>query len=413
MKESGTRYSNALLAALPKTDLHCHLDGSLRIETLIELARERSVALPSETESGLRELVFKDQYRDLPDYLHGFAYTCAVLSDEEALERVAYELGQDCLGEGVRYLEVRFAPHLHVRDGLDIATVLSAVDRGLDRVRREHEATPGVAQEGEPPFRYGLICCAMRMFTSGFGPYFRDLLQVLPQWPVKEVYGIASVSLARTVVDARDRLGLPIVGFDLAGAESGHPAHDHAEAYAYCHQHFLKKTVHAGEAYGPESIFEAITLLSADRIGHGTHLYAHEQVEVEDPHRYVRQLSEYIADRRILIEVCITSNMQTMPDLRRVQDHPLGRMVADRLSVTLCTDNRLISQTTVTNELRRVVDAFDLTPAELRNMILHGFKRSFFPGSYKEKRAYVRKIIDCYDRIALQHGLPQVERGHL
>ncbi|MEQ1565366.1 MAG: adenosine deaminase family protein [Myxococcota bacterium] len=405
-------WSDALLRALPKTDLHCHLDGSLRLSTLIELARERKVALPSETESGLRELVFKDQYRDLPDYLHGFAYTCGVLTDEEALERVAFELGEDCLAEGVRYLEVRFAPQLHVRAGtLDIRRILAAVDRGLDRVRRAHEATPGVQSGGEPPFRYGLICCAMRMFTGGFGPYFRGLLEALPYWPVKKVYGIASLSLARAVIDARDRFGLPVVGFDLAGAEAGHPAHDHVEAYDYCHSHFLKKTVHAGEAYGPESIFEAITRLNADRIGHGTHLYAVDQVEDEDPSRYVRQLSEYIADRRILIEVCITSNLQTMPELRRVQDHPLGRMVAERQSVTLCTDNRLVSNTTVSRELRLALDAFQISPTTLRNMILHGFKRSFFPGSYTEKRAYVRTVIDYYDRVAAQHGLPPAPRG--
>ncbi len=407
----GSQYSDSLLAALPKTDLHCHLDGSLRLGTLIELARERGVVLPSETPEGLRELVFKEQYRDLPDYLHGFAYTCAVLTDAEALERVAYELGQDCLEEGVRYLEVRFAPQLQIREGLDLSQVLAAVDRGLERVSREHRNSEGVRDHGEPDFRYGLICCAMRMFTPGFGPYFGDLLGALPHWPVKQVYGVASLTLARGVIDARDRLGLPIVGFDLAGAEAGHPAHDHVDAYAYAHRHFLKKTVHAGEAYGPESIFEAITRLNADRIGHGTHLYATDQVEDEDPQRYVRNLSEYIGDRRILVEVCITSNMQTMPDLRRVEDHPLGRMIDDRLSVTLCTDNRLVSSTTVTQELRRMVDAFDIPPSELRNTILHGFKRSFFPGSYTEKRAYVRRVIDFYDRVAAEHGLPQVTRG--
>jgi len=404
-------YARQLLAELPKTDLHCHLDGSLRLETLIELAKERGVSLPSQTPEGLREQVFKESYRDLPDYLHGFSYTCAVLTDAEALERVAYELGMDCLSEGVRYLEVRFAPQLHVRPGLDVAGVLAAVDRGLDRVRREHEASDAVKNEGEPPFRFGLICCAMRMFTGGFGPYFRDLLSVLPNWPAKQVYGVASLSLARAVVDARDRLGLPVVGFDLAGAEAGHPAHDHVEAYGYAHRHFLKKTVHAGEAYGPESIFEAITRLNADRIGHGTHLYAVDQVVDDDPQRYVRQLSEYIADRRITVEVCVTSNMQTMPNLRHVEDHPVGRMVQDRLSVTLCTDNRLVSRTTVTQELGRVTDAFPLSPPELRNMILHGFKRSFFPGSYKEKRSYVRKVIDFYDRVAARHGLPLVTRG--
>jgi len=402
-------FTNDLLTALPKTDLHCHLDGSIRLETLIELAREREVELPSDTAEGLRKLVFKETYRDLPDYLHGFAYTCAVLTDPEALERVAFELGEDCLAEGVCYLEVRFAPQLHVRPGLSIADVLAAVDRGLARARRNHEATDAVRSRKAPPFRYGIICCAMRMFTGAFGPYFDTLLKVLPNWPVKEVYGVASLSLARNVVEARDRLGVPVVGFDLAGAEAGHPASDHMEAYDYCHRHFLKKTVHAGEAYGPESIFQGITKLHADRIGHGTHLYGVNQVQVEDPHRYIRQLSQYIADRRILMEVCITSNMQTMPELRRVQQHPFGRMVEDRLSVTLCTDNRLVSQTTVSRELALATEAFKMNSAELRRVILHGFKRSFFPGTYREKRDYVRHVIDYYDQVATDHGLPQAE----
>ena len=172
-----------LLAALPKSDLHCHLDGSLRLQTLIELARDANVALPSETPDGLRATVFKDTYRDLPDYLHGFAYTCAVLRDEAALERVAYELGVDCLAENTCYLEVRFAPQLLVRPGLDVDRILLAVDRGLDRARREHEATDAVRRGEAPPFRYGIIACAMRMFTRGFGPYYADLLDALPAGP--------------------------------------------------------------------------------------------------------------------------------------------------------------------------------------------------------------------------------------
>jgi adenosine deaminase len=404
-------YNESLLRALPKTDLHCHLDGSLRLTTLIELAKERGVHLPSETPEGLKELVFKESYRDLPDYLHGFAYTCAVLTDADALERVAYELGQDCLAEGVRYLEVRFAPQLHIRPNLSMDEALSAVDSGLRRVQREHEASDAVKSRNEPPFRYGIIACAMRMFSAGFAPYFAQLLEVLEDWPVKKVYGVASLSLARSIVDARDRLGIPVVGFDLAGAEAGHPASDHREAYRFVHRNFMKKTVHAGEAYGPESIFQAITKLNADRLGHGTHLYSADQVEVDDPQRYVRQLSEYIADRRVTLEVCVTSNMQTMPELRRVEDHPLGRMIQDRLSITLCTDNRLVSATTVTQEIQKATQAFPVSPAELRNIILHGFKRSFYPGSYIEKRKYVRQVIDYYDSIAFEHGLPKTVRG--
>lgn len=404
--------TDALLRALPKSDLHCHLDGSLRLETLIELARERSVKLPAETPEGLRDLVFKDTYRDLPEYLHGFAYTCAVLTDTEALERAAYELGQDCLAEGVCYVEVRFAPQLHVRAGVSVADVLKAVDKGLDRARREHERSVAVTENGHPPFRYGLITCAMRNFSAGFSPYYRGLFEALgTHWPLKEVYGIASQTLVREVIEARDRLGIPVVGFDLAGAEAGHPASDHKRAYDYAHRHFLKKTVHAGEAYGPESIFQAITLLHADRVGHGTHLFRLDLVRADDPVRYVRQLAEYIADRRITLEVCITSNLQTLPELRRVEDHPLGRMIDERLSVTLCTDNRLVSNTTVSRELRLAVDAFKLQPSHLRNVVLHGFKRSFYAASYREKRAYVRQVIDHYDRVAAEHNLPAVRRG--
>lgn len=402
-------YPEAFLQAIPKTDLHLHLDGSLRLGTLIELARERQVKLPSETPEGLLELVFKEQYRDLPDYLHGFAYTCAVMIDEEALERVAFELAEDCLAEGVSYIEVRFAPQLHTRGELDTARVIAAVDRGLDRARRAHDASEAVKSGEVLPFHYGIITCAMRMFTKAFAPYFANLLSALDSWPSSEVYGVASTSLARAVVEARDRHGLPIVGFDLAGAEHGHPASEHQKAFTFAKRHFLKTTVHAGEAYGPESIFQAITNLNADRIGHGTHLYAAEQVEAEiqDPERYVRQLAEYIADRRITLEVCVTSNMQTMPSLRRVQDHPFGRMVRDRLSVTLCTDNRLVSRTSVTNELQQACQAFDLTPKQLRSIVIHGFKRSFFPGGYGEKRAYVRRAIDTYDRVAREHDLNQ------
>lgn len=401
-----------LVRALPKSDLHCHLDGSLRLTTLIELAQARGVKLPSYTPEGLMELVFKESYRDLPDYLHGFAYTCGVLRDEEALERVSYELAQDCLAEGTLYLEVRFAPQLLTHADLSVEQVLRAVDRGLNRARAEHEATPGVKSGEVPPFRYGIIACAMRMFSKGFGPYYADLLRILDRSPTPEVYGTASMTLARQVVDLRNRLGLPIVGFDLAGAEAGHPASDHIQAYQYVHRHFMKKTVHAGEAYGPESIFQAITKLNADRIGHGTRLFEFENVEdAEDPRRYVQQLAEYIADRRIVLEVCVTSNMQTMPHLRRVEDHPIARMVKERLSVTICTDNRLISRTDSTTELLKVANAFHFNPAELRNIVLHGFKRSFFAGSYLEKRAYVRKVIDYYDKVARAHGIAAAGRG--
>ncbi len=399
-----TEITRELLLALPKTDLHVHLDGSLRLGTLIALARDRGVALPSETEEGMNELVFKPSYASLGEYLAGFAYTCAVLRDEEALEQVSYELAWDNIDEGVRYIEVRFAPQLHMGDGMSFDQVLSAVDRGLARARREHEA------RGEgPPFRYGIIVCALRMFTPAFSAWYAQLSGLLSTAPQTSLYATASLELARAAVRARDRLGLPIVGFDLAGQEDGYPAHNHRAAFEYAHQSFLKKTVHAGEAYGPESIFEAITALNADRIGHGYHLFSPELIgpNVRDPERYTRDLAAYIADRRLTIEVCITSNLQTNPSIGHVSQHALARMLESRLSVSICTDNRLVSHTTVTDELQLALGSFPLSIKELRNLLIYGFKRSFYPGSYAEKRAWVRQIIDYYDAVAAAHGLDQ------
>ena len=170
--------SNEFLAAIPKTDLHVHLDGSLRISTLIELAREYNVELPSYTEEGLRELVFKDRYNNLGEYLKGFQYTVGVLQSEVALERCAYELAIDNQVEGVRYIEVRFAPQLHVHRHLSAMTVLRAVDRGLAKAQSEFNQRPSVKEGKEPEFHYGIICSALRMFKRGFSEYYTNLLGV-------------------------------------------------------------------------------------------------------------------------------------------------------------------------------------------------------------------------------------------
>ncbi len=391
-----------LIKKLPKSDLHLHLDGSLRVETLIDLARTRGVVLPSDTPEGLNELVFKPHYANLGEYLHGFAYTCSVLQDVEALERTAYELAWDNIDEGVRYIEVRLAPQLHVNENTTTEQVLQAVNAGLERAKREHRLSEAVAVRGEPPFEYGIIVCAMRMFTSGFGWYFKHLERVTSELDEKRRFSIASLQLAQTAVKCRDELGLPIVAFDLAGQEAGYPAEDHAEAYRYAHEHFLKKTVHAGEAYGPESIFQAITALHADRIGHGYHLFRPDLItskHVYDPEGYVRALAQFIADRRITIEVCITSNLQTNPEIKTVENHALRQMIDARLSCTLCTDNRLVSHTSMTQEIELALQGLELGTQSLRDLIIYGFKRSFYPGDYREKRAYVRKIVNYYDEL--------------
>lgn len=391
--------SDALIAALPKTDLHVHLDGSLRVPTLIELARERKVQLPSTTEEGMNDLVFKTAYRDLGEYLAGFAWTCAVMQDAEALERIAYEFALDNWAEGVRYVEVRFAPQLHQHTGLDCRQVLVAVNRGMERATKMVNA--GLPADALP-FRYGLIVCALRAFNEQASSWYGNLLRALAKSPRRKVFALASLELAREAVWARDEAGIPVVGFDLAGQEDGYPAQDHVEAYDFAHANFLAKTVHAGEAYGAESIFQAITTLHADRIGHGYLLFSPERIrdpKIVDREGYARRLAEFIADRRITMEVCITSNLQTNPTIGIARHHALRRMLDHRLSVTICTDNRLVSHTSVSNELKIAVAECAVDHRRLRDIVIHGFKRSFFPGSYLEKRAYVRKAIDAYDAV--------------
>src|SRR3990172_6318726 len=262
-----------LVRRLPKTDLHVHLHGSLRLGSLVELARERKVALPSETPEGLEALVFRPRYASLAEYLEGFRYTVGVLQDAEALERAAYELAEDCQADGVRYVEVRFAPQLHVRPGFEVPDVVRAVDRGLRRAALAFNARPEVAQGQEPPFAAGILLCAMRFFRPEFSLGFRRFFETLPEASEREIQQAASLEVARAAARLKNEEGLLVVGIDLAGQEKGYPAEDHANAHQIAHEAFLGKTVHAGEDYGPESIFQAIGDLHADRIGHGTWLF--------------------------------------------------------------------------------------------------------------------------------------------
>jgi len=276
------------------------------------------------------------------------------------------------------------------------------VAKGFDRAKKEINQKPEIKSGEKPPFEYGIIGCALRMFTEEYSPYYRNLFNMHPDMPDNERFVIASLDLVRAIIKARDELGIPIVGIDLAGAEKGYPAEIHKQAYDVAHKNFLKKTVHAGEAYGPASIFQAITDCHADRIGHGTHLFNDNLVELPSAHarkRYVQALSQYIADRRVTIETCLTSNMQTTPSMKKLSQHPFKQMLEGRLSTTFCTDNRLISRTTVTNEIELALKNFDISPNRLKNIIIYGFKRSFYPGNYLEKRKYMRKIIDYYESV--------------
>jgi len=402
-------FTDQFIKEMPKTDLHLHLDGSLRLNTLIELAKKDKIELPSYTEEGLRELVFKDKYNSLLEYLHGFMYTCAAMRRAENLERVSYELAIDNQKEGVRYIEIRFAPQLHV-DNADVTmkVVLESVNKGLARAEKEFNSRPEVVNKEEPPFKYGIITCAMRMFGQSFSPYYNNFFSLHRYSEPMEVIRMGALELAKAVVRIRDEEGIPIVGFDLAGQEAGYPASDFVEAYNYVHKNFMHKTVHAGEAYGAESIFQAITDLHADRIGHGYYMFDETKVtapEIQNKEAYVNRLSSYVAEQRTTVEVCLTSNLQTNPEIKDIKDHSIKKMLEKRFSVTFCTDNRLISNTTVCKELRLAVDNFSIRPKDLKNIVLYGFKRSFYPGPYSERRQYVRQVMNYYDKIAKKHGV--------
>jgi len=407
-----TSYPAAFIREMPKADLHLHLDGSLRIPTLIESAKKLGVTLPSFTETGLREQVFKDTYGSLTEYLHGFQYTCAVLRDLEILEQVSYELAVDCQEEGVNYIEPRFAPQLLMDSerGLTLEAVVDAAAKGFERAKQEYNRRSEVRSGEKPEFHYGMILCAMRKFgPKGYSPFYSRIFETLEYSKEMEVIRVGALQLVKAAVKIRDEKNLPIVGIDLAGQEDGYPPGKFKEVYAYAHKHFLHKTVHAGEAYGAESIFQAITDCYADRIGHGYYLFDENKVVDEsilNRKKYVDDLASTIADKRIMIEVCLTSNLQTNPTLKDIRNHPFKQMQENRMATTLCTDNRLVSNTTVTREYEIATQHFEIPVKRLKDLVAYGFKKSFFPGRYYEKREYAKTCMQYFDRVAAKHRVP-------
>jgi adenosine deaminase len=366
--------------------------------------------------------VFSGRYDTLEDYLVGFKYTCAVMQTAESLERIAYEFGCDNYDEGVRYFEVRFAPQLHASidstQNLDIEQVIQSVNKGLLRAKIEfnedrdsRELTLKALGEPyvpEPIYDYGIIVSAMRLFSPELSRYYHALLSIHPYIPYRRVASLASETLVRVAKKCRDDLGIPVVALDVAGAENGFQNSVHKEAFDLAHSFFLNKTVHAGEAYGPESIKQAVRDLHAERIGHGYHLFSEELVvdeeNAKDKAGYIRQLVKYVCDRRINVEVCLTSNLGTMPHLL-LKDHAISKMLAHGVSVSLNTDNRLMSDTTMVQEIRKAVDTFNIPPSQLKTIIMNGFKRSFYAGSYYDRRQYVRSVGRYYDYLVKKYGI--------
>lgn len=403
-------YTPEFIFEMPKSDLHLHLDGSLRIPTLIEMAKKNNIKMPSYTEEGLRETVFKSHYANLGEYLHGFQYTCAALRDLENIERAAYELAVDNQKENVIYIEPRFAPQLMMDadNGLTMESVMIAADKGLARAKKEYNNRPEVKDGSLPEFNYGIISCAMRQFgPKGFSPYYTNFYKMMEYSREKEVLKEAALQMVKAVVKLRDEKDLPIVSIDLAGREDGYPAGIFKDVYDYAHKNFMHKTVHAGEAYGAESIFQAITDCYADRIGHGYYLFDENKITdpaVTDKKKYLADLISFVADKRTTIEVCLTSNLQTNPEIKSIKDHNFKHMLANRMSVTICTDNRLVSDTTVSREFQLAVDNFDIPVKHLKDIVAYGFKKAFYHGQYIDKRNWAKKVVQHFDKVAKKHG---------
>jgi adenosine deaminase len=337
-----------LLRALPKTDLHVHLDGSLRPSTLLELAAQQGAELPFRSSRELAAAFARlASGVSLPEYLKAFDWTLRVLQDRASVERVAFELAEDAHAENVRYMEVRYCPALHTRKRrLSMEESVEAVRAGLRRAERAY----GI--------RTGTIICGIRHLSPRLSLRLADL--------------------------AVAYYGRGVVGFDLAGAEKDYPAKAHRRAFNHVLKHHINVTVHAGEAFGAASIDQAIRYCGAHRIGHGTRL------------REDKGVLAYVRDHRIPLEMCLTSNVQTGA-VRRMASHPFRKYLEAGLRVTVNTDNRLVSSTTMTTELERAVAAFRLTPADVRYVLINGFKSAFLP--YEEKGALLRSALGEMDRV--------------
>ncbi len=349
--------SREFIHKLPKTDLHVHLDGSMRIETIFDLAKQQNIELPAETPEELEKLICCDQECDsLVEYLRGFDVTLSVLQTEEALFRAAYELAEDAAEENIRYMEVRYSPILHVKEGLKLTQISDAVICGLREAEKKYN------------IRTGVIICGIRNMDP-----------------------TTSLELAKLAVAYKNR---GVIGFDLAGAEYDHPAKHHKEAFYLALNNNINITIHAGEAYGPESIHQALHYCGTHRIGHGTRL-------VEDG-----DLLNYVNDHRIPLEVCVKSNLQTK-SVENIRAHPLTFYVDYGLRVTLNTDNRLISKTNLTDEYMLVIKEFKLKYTELKNIIINGFKSSFLP--YRQKVVLLNRALKEMEELERQELNLKVE----
>jgi adenosine deaminase len=347
------KLTKELLRTLPKVLLHDHLDGGVRPQTVIELAKESGYKkLPTTNPKELAVWFHRGATRgSLPLFLEGFEHTCGVMETEEALERVAYETMEDMKKDGVVYLETRFAPVFHTGKGLHLETIVQAVLRGLERGKKDFSV------------EYGLILCAMRHRKPS-----------------------DSQEIAELAVDFRNK---GVVGFDLAGEEGGYPPKKHVDAFHYIQRENFNITIHAGEAFGKESIWQAIQWCGAHRIGHATRLI--EDMKVKDGNVLnMGTLAQYVLDKRIPLEICLTSNLHTGA-VKDLKDHPFGILHHYKFRLTLNTDDRLMSNITLTDEYHTAAEVFDLNLDDLEKLTINAMKSAFLP--YRNRIAVIYDVI--------------------
>jgi len=344
--------SEETIRSVPKVLLHDHLDGGLRPGTVAELAKAQNYKeLPTSDPEELGDWFHQLAYSgSLVEYLKGFEHTCAVMQTKTALERVAYEMMEDMKNDGVCYVETRFAPVYHLKGELHLDDAVKAVLNGLEKGKKDF----GVG--------YGLILCGMRNMTD-------------------------TLEIAELAVNFRD---WGVVGFDLAGEEGGYPPKKHIDAFHFIQRANFNITIHAGEAFGKESIWQAIQWCGAHRIGHATHL--REDMIVDEKGNAIRfgDLAQYILDKRIPLEICLSSNLHTGA-IDKIENHPFGILFKEKFRVTINTDDRLMSDTTLTKEFMAAVKYFNLTFDDIEKITINSMKSSFI--HYDERLKYIYDII--------------------
>ncbi|MEW2487096.1 adenosine deaminase [Streptomyces sp. NPDC048411] len=340
----------------PKVLLHDHLDGGLRPGTIVDLARDAGYEALPETEPDKLGIWFREaaDSGSLERYLETFAHTCAVMQTREGLFRVAAECAEDLAADGVVYAEVRYAPEQHLESGLTLEEVVEAVNEGF----REGERR---ARRDGNRIRVGALLTAMR-------------------------HAARALEIAELANRYRDQ---GVVGFDIAGAEAGFPPTRHLDAFEYLKRENNHFTIHAGEAFGLPSIWQALQWCGADRLGHGVRII--DDIEVaEDGSVTLGRLASYVRDKRIPLEMCPTSNLQTGA-AASYADHPIGLLRKLHFRLTVNTDNRLMSGTSMSQEFERLTETFGYTLDDMQWFTVNAMKSAFIP--FDERLAMINDVI--------------------